>query len=153
MEPCYSSHASEHHDAVVASVECVRSTVGELVRLQTVVYEIALCDTRLRVVTAQSVVCSNPQLTFPVLLYRCYAVVGKAALSGKQLLGLLHQVIAVQAVVGTYPQSSAVFLYYSCRFTVVQAVLAEETGPTVSFYVETAKSHGGGDIYPFAVWG
>ena len=53
IEPCNAAHAAEDHDSRRGGPRC---TVAKLVRLQSVVDEVVLCESGFRVVAAQTVV-------------------------------------------------------------------------------------------------
>ena len=84
---------------------------------------------------AQTMVRADPKATLLVHFYGTDAVVGKAILRRINLKTALLYVVAVQTIVGPYPQFAAILFHDTARGAIVQAVLAEKVGPTLFFYV------------------
>ena len=100
---------------------------------------------------AQTMVRADPKATLLVHFYGTDAVVGKTILRRVNLKTALLYVVAVQTIIGAYPQLAVILLGDAAGSAIVQAVLAKKVGPTLFFYVKTANTHGGGGIQSLAI--
>ena len=143
VEPGDAPHSTEEHGAVGAHTG---GAVAELVRLESVVHEISVYASFLGFEAAESVVGGNPEASGAVFLNRGDTVFAQSLLVEIvfHLSGL--QVIAVEAVVGAYPQYAVELAHHPGRLPIEKTVLAEGGEPASRLEVEARHAHGGGCV-------
>ena len=129
----------------------VGGTVAELIRLQAVVDKETLGEARIGIMTAETVVGTNPEATLQVLLDGGDTIVSESLLGSVKFQFTLLEVVAVKSVVSTYPQTSVEHLNDAAGRPVVETILSEGGGPAVFLDVVTADTHRGGNKNALAV--
>ena len=82
---------------------------------------------------AQAVVCADPKAALLVHFQGADAIVGKTIFCRVNLKTALLEVVAVQTIIGAYPQLAVILLGDAAGGAIVQAVLAKKVGPTLFF--------------------
>ena len=86
---------------------------------------------------------TQPQLSFLVLFNGSDTILCNSVTRLIFLQLFFQEIITKQAIIGTDPQASTVFLGNTCGSAVVRTVLTEGVEPVLFLNVETAHTHRG----------